>query len=191
MLVDQTKMINLTVTMNAATKDAKTCSHVEDGLDIREPALKNVLKTVASNYECSACVLALRRSTHIHVLAICSAGRVVFDKHVPLIDEDEFQLFHHHLRRPLPTIINNTMNDERLKANAFVAGDPHVRFYAAAPIVFSGQDCHGTLCIVDEKARSRFSLKETGFLRDSAAHVARILELQGTDREDNGETEKS
>eukprot|EP00928_Gymnodinium_smaydae_P057159 TRINITY_DN4043_c0_g1_i1.p1 TRINITY_DN4043_c0_g1~~TRINITY_DN4043_c0_g1_i1.p1 ORF type:complete len:159 (-),score=26.38 TRINITY_DN4043_c0_g1_i1:328-804(-) len=152
------------------------CSEFERDLQIADSKLANLLQRVASNYECSSCVLAVRRKTHVHVVATCSNGHRVFEKDIPLVHEETFQLFHHHLRRPVPIIINNAADDLRLKNDPFVVAEPHVRFYAAAPILSSSQGCHGTLCIIDEKPKAGFSLKEAELLCSCATVVAGILQ---------------
>eukprot|EP00928_Gymnodinium_smaydae_P000286 TRINITY_DN10107_c0_g1_i1.p1 TRINITY_DN10107_c0_g1~~TRINITY_DN10107_c0_g1_i1.p1 ORF type:complete len:190 (-),score=21.51 TRINITY_DN10107_c0_g1_i1:85-621(-) len=160
-------------------KHTTRCSDLERDHQSAKSKLAHVLQRVASNYKCSSCVLAFRQKTYMHVIATCRSGHSVIEKDIPLIDEEEFQLFHHHIRRPIPIIIDDAADDHRLKGDPFVVADPHVRFYAAAPIYSASQDCQGTLCIIDDKPKTCFSLKEADFLCGCATAVARILQLQG------------
>lgn len=43
--------------------------------------------------------------------------------------------------------------DSRFAANPFVTGDPHVRFYAGAPLLSADGHALGALCVIDRKPR--------------------------------------
>eukprot|EP00928_Gymnodinium_smaydae_P057160 TRINITY_DN4043_c0_g2_i1.p1 TRINITY_DN4043_c0_g2~~TRINITY_DN4043_c0_g2_i1.p1 ORF type:complete len:226 (-),score=22.98 TRINITY_DN4043_c0_g2_i1:130-807(-) len=175
--------VDLSETVKSITKHTMRCSGLERKIQIGDSELATILQRVASNYKCSACVLALRRQAHMHVVATCNNGHRVFEKDIPLVHAEDFQLFHHHLRRPLPIIIDNAAADQRLKDDPFFVAHPRVRFYAAAPIYDSSQGYHGTLCIIDEKPKARFTLKEADFLCSCATVVANILQVQSRNRE--------
>eukprot|EP00928_Gymnodinium_smaydae_P057162 TRINITY_DN4043_c1_g2_i2.p1 TRINITY_DN4043_c1_g2~~TRINITY_DN4043_c1_g2_i2.p1 ORF type:complete len:186 (+),score=26.52 TRINITY_DN4043_c1_g2_i2:74-631(+) len=149
------------------------------GVDSR---FQDILVSVASHYESCLCVLALRHSESLHVVAVCSKGHRMFEEDIRLIDEEKFQLFHHHIRRSLPTIIYNAADDKRTKSDPCVVGKPHVRFYAAAPILSSNQECYGTLCIVDSEPKSCFALDEADYLCDQATAVASLIQSGAEDK---------
>ena len=50
-------------------------------------------------------------------------------------------------------IIPDTLRDPRFRENALVAGEPHIRFYAGAPLVNEDGFALGTLCVVDREPR--------------------------------------
>ena len=56
-----------------------------------------------------------------------------------------------------PFIIDDALEDERFKYSDPVLGEPHVRFYAGAPLVLTADDGTsykiGTLCVIDKTPR--------------------------------------
>jgi diguanylate cyclase (GGDEF)-like protein len=70
-------------------------------------------------------------------------------------------------------IVPDTLDDGRFADNPFVAGDPHVRFYAGCPLVVNG--CRlGTLCLVDDIPR-KLTQEDMILLKDLAATVEHEL----------------
>lgn len=49
-------------------------------------------------------------------------------------------------------IIPNALEDDRFADNPLVLGDPHIRFYAGAPLISEGFGL-GTLCVIDQAPR--------------------------------------
>lgn len=75
------------------------------------------------------------------------------------------------------TVIGNAETDIRVANNPFITGDPHVRFYAGAPLVAPNGEAIGTLCVVDTVPRE-FSAEQTRILRILADRVMKQLEMR-------------
>ena len=76
-----------------------------------------------------------------------------------------------------PLVIPDTLADDRFRDNPFVAGAPHIRFYAGVQL--RGPDGHalGTLCAMDDKPRS-FDQSQLSMLTDLANIVMSEMELR-------------
>lgn len=74
-------------------------------------------------------------------------------------------------------IVPDAERDGRFKNNPLVREDPHIRFYAGAPLVSSNGHALGALCVIDRKPRqlTEAQLKALGVLR---RHVVTALELR-------------
>ena len=68
-------------------------------------------------------------------------------------------------------VVPDTQKDQRFSGHPQVSGDPHIRFYAGAPLRDEGGLCLGTLCVLDFKPRA-LSEDALAHLRD----LARLIE---------------
>jgi PAS domain S-box-containing protein len=81
------------------------------------------------------------------------------------------------IRRDEVMIVPDARLDPRFCNNPMVTGEPHVRFYAGAPIRYDDV-LIGSLCIVDYVPRSDFSPANAERLRKMAAAVSSFLAMR-------------
>ena len=74
-------------------------------------------------------------------------------------------------------IVPDALEDQRFKDNPLVVDDPHIRFYAGAPLEVNGGHRIGTLCVIDREPRE-FSPAQAELLADLAHIVVDELELR-------------
>ena len=84
----------------------------------------------------------------------------------------------HAIVSPEPVfIVGDALNDPRFSDSALVTGDPHIRFYAGAPIVMPDGQSMGTICVIDTVSRS-LDAGQTRALEALARQTAALLQLR-------------
>jgi len=74
-------------------------------------------------------------------------------------------------------VIPDATSDPRFATNPFVAGDPHIRFYAGAPLVTPSGLALGTVCVIDRQPR-QLSAEQLEMLRALSRQVIVQFELR-------------
>lgn len=57
------------------------------------------------------------------------------------------------IQQPDVLIVPDTLNDERFRNNPLVTSEPHIRFYAGAPLINEEGHALGTICVIDRTPR--------------------------------------
>ncbi|MCJ2018348.1 GAF domain-containing protein [Methylobacterium sp. E-065] len=85
----------------------------------------------------------------------------------------------HAIRQRTPLVIPDLTRDERTRRNPLVTGEPHIRFYAGAPLLTPEGEALGSLCVIDEVPRPEgLSPEQSEGLQALAAQVMAQLELR-------------
>lgn len=74
-------------------------------------------------------------------------------------------------------IIEDTLNHDHHSANRFVLNEPHLRFYAGAPLIDQDGYALGTLCVMDFKPR-KLNPRQILALKALARQVMSLIELK-------------
>jgi len=88
----------------------------------------------------------------------------------------------HALFKGTMLIVEDATKDERFAHNPLVTSDPHIRFYAGAPLITPAGHGLGSLCIIDRKPR-QLSPERSSALTKLASLVVTQLELRRVSQE--------
>jgi PAS domain S-box-containing protein len=82
-----------------------------------------------------------------------------------------------------PMVVPDLRDDPRFAENPYVAGPPHLRFYAGAPITTPHGHCVGTVCVLDVEARcpSTADVRQLEHLAGLAGRILRQREWSLTE----------
>ncbi|WP_313169264.1 sensor domain-containing diguanylate cyclase [Stenotrophomonas sp.] len=75
------------------------------------------------------------------------------------------------------TVVTDARQDQRFSGNPSVLGDPHIRFYAGAPLLTSEGYALGSLCVFDS-VPSQLGTPQAEALRALSRQVSRLLEMR-------------
>ncbi len=76
-----------------------------------------------------------------------------------------------------PLIVNDASHDERFADNPLVTGNPHIRFYAGAPLITAEGHGLGALCVIDDRPR-KLTQSQLTVLEALARQVVTLFEMK-------------
>lgn len=79
-------------------------------------------------------------------------------------------------------VVEDATRDERFADNPLITGEPHIRFYAGAPLMLAPGIHLGALCVIDRVPR-RFSSEQRDQLRSLARIAVTLLRMGRAERE--------
>jgi putative two-component system response regulator len=116
----------------------------------------------------------------IALVSLVEAGRQWFKSRVGLEVCDtsrEVSFCAHALHQDDLFIVPDALLDPRFAGNPLVTGDPHIRFYAGAPLITPEGQTLGTLCVIDRIPRA-LSPSQQQALQSLGRMVVALLELR-------------
>ena len=119
-------------------------------------------------------------NTPIAIMTLVDADRQWFKATVglaaPQTSREQAFCAHAIMQREM-LIVEDALLDARFVNNPLVTGDPHIRFYAGAPLFTSEGFGLGTLCVIDRQPR-KLSAEQTAALTALARLVVNEMELR-------------
>jgi len=97
-------------------------------------------------------------------LDVCQTSREVAFCNYTILSDDIFEVV-------------DATQDPRFSANSLVTSDPHLRYYAGAPLVYDGVRL-GALCLIDFAARPALDAGQRDILTNLAQMVIREIRVQ-------------
>ncbi len=148
---------------------------------LRKLAELNILDTIEEQaYDDLTHLAAQICDTPIALVSLIDQDRQWFKSHFGLAAREtprELAYCSHAILSDELFIVEDSEDDKRFHDNPLYTGEPHVKFYAGAPLVLQGDIRVGTLCVIDNQARS-LTDEQKESLSALARQVVTQLELR-------------
>ncbi len=119
----------------------------------------------------------------ISLISLVDPTRQVFKSHHGLATTEtprDLAFCAHAIHSAELMVVCDATTDARFSDNPLVQGDPHIRFYAGAPLETSDGFRLGTLCVLDREARPTPDAGQLDALQALARQVMELFELHRT-----------
>ncbi|RMF75790.1 MAG: GAF domain-containing sensor histidine kinase [Alphaproteobacteria bacterium] len=136
------------------------------------PVLHSLLRLVSEEFEVDHAALTMVERQVVCFVA--SVGETMGA--VPR----EHGLCSHTIANAAPTVFHNLAEDPAFASNPLVQGEPHLAFYAGAPVRVGEGLAIGALCVFDTRPRAEFTEAQRARLARYAELAAGILECAAT-----------
>ncbi len=123
--------------------------------------------TILASYICD---------TPIALISLVDEDRQWFKSRVGISTEEtsrSVSICAHAIQQSDLFVVPDTLDDDRFRDNVLVTAEPHVRFYAGAPLASREGEALGTLCVIDRRPRNL-----TQAQRDALSALCRQVEAQ-------------
>ncbi|UCE64568.1 MAG: PAS domain S-box protein, partial [Nitrospirota bacterium] len=141
----------------------------------------NILDTAPEqNFDDIVAVAASLCGTPIALLSLVDADRQWFKAKVGIAACEtprDWAFCAHAIHKPDLFIVPDTLEDPRFQDNPLVTEEPHIRFYAGAPLQTKKGYALGTLCVIDQVPRELNEDQQAG-LQALARQVVSHLEMR-------------
>ncbi|KAG0083847.1 His Kinase A domain containing protein [Podila epicladia] len=134
-----------------------------------DPNFERIVHLVATVMGVMACTIALVDHERVWIKAETNFEHADYPR--------ETSMCGHTILRSDPLVVLDATKDWRFQNLPAVTSEPHIRFYAGAPLTTSDGLNIGSLCLLDTQPRTSFTDRERMLLIDFAAVVMREMEL--------------
>ncbi|MBD1916005.1 MULTISPECIES: ATP-binding protein [Cyanophyceae] len=117
-------------------------------------------------------------NTPIALVSLVDADRQWFKSSVGLSVPEtsrDIAFCSHAILQPDLFLVPDASTDQRFSDNPLVTSEPHIRFYAGAPLITSEGAAIGTLCVLDQEPR-KLSAEQSESLKIISRQVAKQIE---------------
>ena len=146
--------------INASDNNNMISAPLPDNEDERLRALDRlqILDTFEEQaYDDLTFIAAQLCETPIALVSLIDSDRQWFKSHYGLDVREtprELAFCAHAIHDNKLFMVEDSLKDKRFHDNALVTGEPHVKFYAGVPLLVEGKYPVGTLCVIDNHART-------------------------------------